>query len=91
MLEDLPSIAVKLSETEKMNLKGRIDRIDISSDEDIYVKVVDYKSGNKDFEPAEFYYGLQLQLLLYLNAAMDLLRQKYPDKTIVPAAALTII
>ena len=88
MLEELPTITVKLSETEKMNLRGRIDRIDLSSDEDIYVKVVDYKSGNKDFEPAEFYHGLQLQLLLYLNAAVDLVRQKQPDKNIVPAAAL---
>ncbi len=88
LLEDLPSVSIRLSENEKMNLRGRIDRIDVASDEDIYVKVVDYKSGNKDFEPAEFYNGLQLQLLLYLNAAVDLIRQNHPDKHVIPAAAL---
>ena len=87
--EDLDSIHVDLSEEEKMHLQGRIDRIDVSEDEEhVYVKVIDYKSGNKKFDLAALYYGLQLQLVVYMNAAMELESRKHPDKEIVPAALL---
>ena len=87
--EDLDSIHVDLSEDEKMHLQGRIDRIDVSEDaEHVYVKVIDYKSGNKKFDLAALYYGLQLQLVVYMNAAMELESRKHPDKEIVPAALL---
>lgn len=87
--ENLDSIHVDLSEEEKMHLQGRIDRIDVSEDaEHVYVKVIDYKSGNKKFDLAALYYGLQLQLVVYMNAAMELESRKHPDKEIVPAALL---
>lgn len=72
-----------------MRLQGRIDRIDVAEDEEhVYVKVVDYKSGNKHFDLAALYYGLQLQLVVYMNAAMELEAKKHPDKEVVPAALL---
>lgn len=87
--EDLDSIHVDLSEDEKMHLQGRIDRIDVSEDtEHVYVKVIDYKSGNRKFDLAALYYGLQLQLVVYMNAAMEMESRKHPDKEIVPAALL---
>ena len=87
--EDLDSIHVDLSEDEKMHLQGRIDRIDVSEDaEHVYVKVIDYKSGNRKFDLAALYYGLQLQLVVYMNAAMEIESRKHPDKEIVPAALL---
>ena len=87
--EDLDSIHVDLSEDEKMHLQGRIDRIDVSEDaEHVYVKVIDYKSGNRKFDLAALYYGLQLQLVVYMNVAMEMESRKHPDKEIVPAALL---
>ena len=87
--EDLDSIHVDLSEDEKMHLQGRIDRIDVSEDaEHVYVKVIDYKSGNRKFDLAALYYGLQLQMVVYMNAAMEMESRKHPDKEIVPAALL---
>ena len=87
--EDLDSIHVDLSEDEKMHLQGRIDRIDVSEDaEHVYVKVIDYKSGNRKFDLAALYYCLQLQLVVYMNAAMEMESRKHPDKEIVPAALL---
>ena len=87
--ENLDSIHVDLSEEEKMHLQGRIDRIDVSEDaEHVYVKVIDYKSGNRKFDLAALYYGLQLQLVVYMNAAIELESRKHPDKEIVPAALL---
>ena len=87
--DHLESVNVALSPQEKMRLKGRIDRIDVAEDEDhVYVKVIDYKSGDKQFDLAALYYGLQLQLVVYMNAAMELEAGKHPDKEIVPAALL---
>ncbi len=87
--KELESIHVELSEQEKMHLQGRIDRIDIAEDgEKVYVKVIDYKSGNRHFDLAALYYGLQLQLVVYMNAAMELEAKKHPGKEIVPAALL---
>ena len=87
--DKLESIHVTLSPQEKMHLQGRIDRIDVAEDEDyVYVKVIDYKSGNKQFDLAALYYGLQLQLVVYLNAAVEMEAHKHPDKEIVPAALL---
>ncbi len=87
--DNLNSINVALSEQEKMRLQGRIDRIDVSEDEKrVYVKVIDYKSGHHKFDLAALYYGLQLQLVVYMNAAMEYEGKKHPEKEIVPAALL---
>ncbi|MCM1126318.1 MAG: helicase-exonuclease AddAB subunit AddB [Lachnospiraceae bacterium] len=88
-VEELESVNIALSEHEKMKLRGRIDRIDTCEDEDhIYVKVIDYKSGNKKFDLAALYYGLQLQLVVYMNVAAEITAAKHPDKEVVPAALL---
>lgn len=87
--EDLESINVALSEHERMHLQGRIDRVDIAeADDKIYVKIIDYKSGNRQFDLAALYYGLQLQLVVYMNAAVELEAKKHPEKEVVPAALL---
>ena len=84
--QDLESVNFTLSEEEKMKLRGRIDRMDTRHEEErIYVKVVDYKSGNTQFSLVSLYHGLQLQLVVYLNAAVEILKRKYPDKEVVPA------
>lgn len=88
-VEDLEAINIALSEEEKMKLRGRIDRIDTFEDaEHVYVKVVDYKSGNKKFDLAALYYGLQLQLVVYMNVALESEKRKNPQKEVVPAAML---
>lgn len=75
--EDLKSIDVDLSEDEKMRIRGRIDRLDTYDDgEKVYVKVIDYKSGSTSFDLVAIHYGLQLQLVLYMNAAMDLMKRR---------------
>lgn len=87
--ENLESVNVALSDKERMRLRGRIDRIDIAEDsEKVYVKVIDYKSGNRQFDIAALYYGLQLQLVVYMNAALELEKNKHPNKEVVPAAML---
>lgn len=89
VLEDLDALNIALNEQEKMRLRGRIDRVDTCEVEDkVYVKVIDYKSGDRKFDLAALYYGLQLQLVVYMNAAVEMEQKKHPDKKIVPAAML---
>ena len=89
MTSDLEAVNISLSEEEKMRLIGRIDRIDTCQKNDkLYVKVIDYKSGNKKFDLAALYYGLQLQLVVYMNAALESQKKQNPDKDVVPAAML---
>ena len=49
------------------------------------MKIVDYKSGGMDFDLNAVYGGLQLQLVVYLDAVMRKESQRHPDKEIVPA------
>ena len=75
-----------LPEEKKIRLMGRIDRMDILEQEkQVYVRVIDYKSGNTTFQLLNLYYGQQLQLVVYLNAAMEKLKKEHPQKEIVPA------
>lgn len=84
--DDLSAIHFTLSEEEKMHLRGRIDRIDTYETEDkVYVKIIDYKSGNTSFSLLNLYHGLQLQLVVYLNAALELVGKRHPGKEIEPA------
>lgn len=84
--DDLSAIRFSLSEDEKMQLRGRIDRVDTcETDDKVYVKIIDYKSGNTSFSLLNLYHGLQLQLVVYLNAALELEAKKHPDKQIEPA------
>lgn len=75
--------------TQKMRLRGRIDRIDLYEDpEHVYVKVIDYKSGGKKLSIASLYHGLSLQLVMYLNVALATEKRKNQNKEVVPAAVL---
>jgi len=66
---DLPPIEITLDKDRKMILNGKIDRVDAYRlDGSSYVKIIDYKSGKKEFSLSDIYYGLQLQLLLYMDA-----------------------
>ena len=75
-----------LDEEHKMRLVGKIDRMDTRETEDaVYVRIIDYKSGKTTFQLLNLYYGQQLQLVVYLNAAMEQLKKTHPGKEIVPA------
>ena len=84
--ENLEAVNIALSGEEKMRLRGRIDRIDVcEKDDQVYVKVIDYKSGNTGFDLVALYHGLQLQLVVYLGAALEMEKRIHPDKEIIPA------
>lgn len=85
-IDNRQAATMPLNEEFTMRLKGRIDRVDSCEDEDsIYVKIIDYKSGNMGFDLQQVYYGLQLQLVVYLDATMEITKEQYPMKKVIPA------
>ena len=87
--EELFRLEIPLKDQGKMYLSGRIDRIDTCETEDaVYVKILDYKSGRKQFQLADLYYGQQLQLVTYLNAAKEKQKREDPHRDVIPAGIL---
>lgn len=85
-IDNLAAMKIRLSEKEQLHLQGRIDRLDLCEDkEHVYVKIIDYKSGGTKFDLAAVYYGLQLQLVVYMDAVTELEQRRHPEKEVVPA------
>lgn len=84
--DNLKAMKIPVSRTEAVHLQGRIDRMDLCEDGDkLYVKIIDYKTGKTKFELTELFYGLQMQLVVYLDAAMEKEQRRHPDKQVLPA------
>ena len=67
----MPPIVLALPDGQQVMLRGKIDRIDCYiRGETTYLRVIDYKSSRQDLDVARAWWGLQLQLLLYLDACV---------------------
>lgn len=67
--DNIGCINLKLSNGKCAKLTGVIDRSDIyRSENGDYVRVIDYKTGSKTFSLTDVFYGLDIQLFVYLNA-----------------------
>ena len=68
-------------------IRGKIDRVDLfTKGEDRYARVVDYKSGGKEFRLEEVFHGLNMQMLIYLFALCD--DPRSPFGSVQPAGIL---
>ncbi len=81
---------VKLNEEYKykdfdITLEGKIDRVDLLQiNKELWVRVIDYKSGKKRFSLVDIYNGLYYQVLLYMKLLLNLKAQV----NLLPAGAL---
>jgi ATP-dependent helicase/nuclease subunit B len=76
-----PPISINLGGGRRILLRGRVDRIDravhpLTGEE--FLRIVDYKAGATSLALHELYYGLKLQLILYMRAALASLPQSKP-------------
>lgn len=66
---DIPAFTVKLPDGHNIAVCGSVDRVDIMERSGVkYLRVIDYKTGSKQFKLSDILYGLNLQMLLYLHA-----------------------
>ena len=70
--ETLPGVDISLSEEDSLLISGQIDRVDAAFlDGKVYLRIIDYKSRELSLALDSIYYGLNLQLLTYLNVALQ--------------------
>lgn len=85
--EDVEPIRLQTADGGEIQVSGTIDRVDVCEiDGQKYVRVVDYKSGFKKFKLSDVYYGLNLQMILYLFAIWKNGKERYAD--VLPAGVL---
>ena len=79
---DYKPITIKLDSGKKVEITGKIDRLDTAKTEDgNYLRIIDYKSSARDIDLNEVYAGLQIQLLTYMDAICK-------EEDFMPAAIL---
>ena len=70
--ETLPPLTVDLQNGYELMLRGRIDRVDRSiQDDSMYLRIIDYKSSDTNLNLLDVYYGLALQMLAYLDVVLS--------------------
>lgn len=64
---EIKAMQILLPDGGSLIIRGSVDRVDLmEKDEKKYLRVVDYKSGIKDFSLSDVLYGLNMQMLIYL-------------------------
>lgn len=83
----LDSMHFTLEDGGEMSLGGKIDRVDLCRlENELLVRIIDYKSGSTKLDFQKMYYGLQIQLVLYMTAALEGMSRQNPGLIIRPAA-----
>lgn len=79
---------VELDDGGKVLVVGSIDRVDMYKTQDnTFLRVIDYKTGGKDFKLGDVFNGLNMQMLIYLFALWENGEERYGEN-IIPAGVL---
>ena len=85
--QGIEGLSFPLNNGGKLHVRGKIDRLDaVEIDNQLYISVVDYKSGDKKLEFDEIYHGLMMQLLTYLDTGIEYSEELFGRKA-KPAGA----
>lgn len=69
--DTLQPLTLELPNGYELVLRGRIDRIDKAENKNsLYLRIIDYKSSETDLRLIDVYYGLALQMLVYLDVVL---------------------
>ncbi len=92
--EGVDPYEIDLEDGTKLYMRGIVDRVDTyKKGNDVYIRIVDYKTGTKTFSPDDIEKGLNLQMLLYLFAIWNTKKDSFKEKIkcegeILPAGIL---
>lgn len=86
--KDVPAYTLKLPSGRCIAVQGSVDRVDLmEKDGSTYIRIVDYKTGTKEFKLCDVLSGLNLQMLLYLHTILENGKQRYGSR-LLPAGIL---
>ena len=84
---DIAPYLIELENGGTVKIIGKVDRVDAYKTEDnTFVRIVDYKTGSKTFDLGEVFAGLNMQMLIYLFAIWQNGGELY--KNVTPAGIL---
>ena len=79
-------IEVELDDGKTLLLRGKIDRIDsLVLEDNTYIRIVDYKSSDKNLKLSDIKSGISLQLMTYMCAMIEN-KEKLAAKNVIPVA-----
>ncbi len=86
----LPRWNITLQDGTQLSLQGRIDRIEQAAQGSTsYLRIIDFKTGTQGLRLTDVYYGLKIQLLTYLQVALEYYQQLLPSgQQLLPAGVL---
>ena len=65
-------LRIPLPDGSSVSVEGKIDRLDLlEKDGETYLRVIDYKTGGKEFRLSDVLSGLNMQMLIYLAAVIE--------------------
>lgn len=84
---NIPPLKINIPNGSVITIEGKIDRVDImKSPKGTFVRIVDYKTGIKEFKLSDVLFGLNMQMLIYLTAIQKNGGKKYGN--VIPAGML---
>ncbi len=85
--EVVPAYSLPLENNSTVSLTGSIDRVDLMEKDGLkYIRIIDYKSGKKDFYLSNLFEGINLQMVIYMMAILKNGKNYYGD--VIPAGVL---
>lgn len=85
----IPTYRLSLPDSGSISVGGKVDRVDIMKDGEMsYFRVVDYKTGGKEFKLSDVFDGKNMQMLIYLMGIWDGGEDRYGK--ITPAGILYV-
>ncbi len=80
-------LKITLPDGGTVEIDGKIDRVDLLTRDHVnYLRVIDYKTGHKEFKLSDVIYGVNMQMLIYLAALLENGGDRYGE--VSPAAVL---
>lgn len=88
--QDIPPVRVGDGET-ALTLTGIADRVDgWEHDGKLYLRIADYKTGKKAFSLSDVWYGMGIQMLLYLFTLSEEGRAHFGGRELMPAGVMYV-
>lgn len=83
----VPSLTLTLTDGTRVQVRGTVDRVDLYRTEKAdYIRVIDYKTGQREFRLSEVLEGINLQMLIYLLSLWQNGGERYGS--VIPAGVL---
>lgn len=84
---DVVPLRFKIPDGGSVKVEGKVDRVDVMRcGEKSFLRIIDYKTGTKQFNLSDVLYGVNMQMLIYMASVMKNGEKRYGK--ILPAGVL---